>query len=107
MAEEDLTRREDDTIRDEQLKLVFAQAPLAIVASPLAATALAIGIWEVANQDLAIAWVAVIASIALFRIGLVVAFQRRQSALAMRVWERLFTFSFVTAGFCWGVGGWM
>ena len=107
MAEADLTRREDDTIRDEQLKLVFAQAPLAIVASPLAATALAIGIWEVANQDLAIAWVAVIASIGLFRIGLVVAFQRRQSALAMRVWERLFTVSFVTAGFCWGVGGWL
>ncbi len=107
MAEEDLKRHQDDTIRDEQLKLVFAQAPLAIIASPLAATALSIGIWEVANQGLAIAWVSVIASIALFRIGVVVAFQRRQSALAVRVWERLFTFSFVTAGFCWGVGGWL
>ena len=107
MAEEDQAKREDDVVRDEQLKLVFAQAPLAIVASPLAATALSIGIWEVADQRLAIAWVMVIASIALFRIGLVVAFHRRQGALAMRVWERLFTFSFVAAGFCWGVGGWL
>ena len=25
----------------------------------------------------------------------------------MRIWERFFTFSFVAAGFCWGVGGWL
>ena len=107
MAEEDQAKREDDTIRDERLKLVFAQAPLAIIASPMAATALTIGIWEVADHDLAIAWVLVIASIALFRFALVVAFKRRQSALAMRLWERFFTYSFVAAGFCWGVGGWL
>ncbi len=107
MAEEDRAKQEDDTVRDEQLKLVFAQAPVAIVASPMAATALSIGIWEVADHGLAISWVLVIASIALFRMGLVIAFKRRQSVLHMRVWERFFTYSFVTAGFCWGVGGWL
>ena len=45
MAEEDQTTRLDDTIRSEQLKLVFAQAPLAIIISPMAATTLAIGIY--------------------------------------------------------------
>ena len=99
MAEEDRAKQEDDTVRDEQLKLVFAQAPVAIVASPMAATALSIGIWEVADHGLAISWVLVIASIALFRMGLVIAFKRRQSVLHMRVWERFFTYSFVTAGF--------
>ena len=107
MAEEDEAKQEDDTMRDEQLKLVFAQAPLAIVASPMAATALSIGIWQVANHGLAIAWVMVIASIALFRMALVVAFKKRRSSLTTRVWERFFTFSFVAAGFCWGVGGWL
>jgi diguanylate cyclase (GGDEF)-like protein len=107
MAEEDQATRLDDTIREEQTRLVFAQAPLAIVASPLAATALSIAIWEVVDPGLAIAWVVVIASIALFRIGMVVAFKTRQSALAMRVWELLFTSSFFMAGLCWGVGGWL
>ena len=107
MAEEDQTTRLDDTIRSEQLKLVFAQAPLAIIISPMAATTLAIGIWQVADHGSAIVWVLVIASIALFRIGLVIAFKRQQSALAMGVWERLFAYSFILAGLCWGVGGWL
>jgi diguanylate cyclase (GGDEF)-like protein len=107
MAEKDQTTRLDDTIRSEQLKLVFAQAPLAIIISPVAATTLAIGIWQVADHGAAIVWVLVIASIALFRIGLVVAFKRQQSALAMGVWERLFAYSFILAGLCWGVGGWL
>ena len=77
----DQAKQQDDTIRDEQLKLVFAQAPLAIVASPMAAAALSVGIWEVADHGLAVAWVLVIASIALFRMSLVVAFKRRQNAL--------------------------
>ena len=107
MAEKDQTTRLDDTIRSEQLQLVFAQAPLAIVISPFAAATLAIGIWQVTDHGFTIAWVAVIASIALLRIGLVFAFKRHRSTLAMRVWERLFTSSFVLGGLCWGVGGWL
>jgi diguanylate cyclase (GGDEF)-like protein len=107
MAEKDQTTRLDDTIRSEQLKLVFAQAPLAIIISPVAATTLAIGMWQVADHGSAIVWVLVIASIALFRISLVIAFKRQQSALAMEVWERLFAYSFILAGLCWGVGGWL
>jgi predicted signal transduction protein with EAL and GGDEF domain len=107
MAEKDQKTRLDDIIRSEQLKLVFAQAPLAIIISPVAATTLAIGIWQVADHGSAIVWILVIASIALFRIGLVIAFKRQQSALAMGVWERLFAYSFILAGLCWGVGGWL
>jgi diguanylate cyclase (GGDEF)-like protein len=61
----------------------------------------------VADHGLTIAWLVVIYFIALFRGGLVVAFQKRQRAFEMKGWERLFTSSFVTAGFCWGVGGWL
>ncbi len=107
MAEKDQKTRLDDTIRSEQLKLVYAQAPLAIVISPLAATTLAVGIWQVADRVSAIAWVLVIALIALLRIGLVVSFKRHQGALANGVWERLFAYSFIMAGLCWGLGGWL
>ncbi len=107
MAKKDQTTRLDDTIRSRQLKLVFAQAPLAIVISPLAATTLAIGIWQVADHGFAIAWVLVIVLMALFRISLVVAFRRYESTLSMGVWERLFAYSFILAGLCWGVGGWL
>ena len=107
MAEKDQKTRLDDTIRSEQLKLVYAQAPLAIVISPMAATTLAVGIWQVADRVSAIAWVLVIALIALLRIGLVVSFKRHQGALANGVWERLFVYSFILAGLCWGIGGWL
>ena len=107
MAEKDETAGLDDSIRSEQLKLVYAQAPLAIIISPMAATTLAIGIWQVADHGSVIAWVVVLALLALLRIGLVVAFRRRQSALAMGVWERLFAYSFILVGLCWGLGGWL
>ena len=107
MAEQDRTTPLDDSMRSEQLKLVFAQAPLAIVMSPLVAITLAIGIWQVADHGSAIAWVLVVAAIAILRMGLVVIFRKHQSAFTMRVWERLFAYSFILAGLCWGLGGWL
>ena len=38
--------------------------------------------------------------------GLVVVFKRRRAALTVRAWERLFAYSFILAGLCWGLGGW-
>lgn len=54
-----------DTIRDEQLEFLFAQAPLAIVLSPLAAAALTVAIWDVVNHTFAIGWVVLIATFSL------------------------------------------
>ena len=96
-----------DTIRDEQLELLFAQAPLAIVLSPLAAAALTVAIWDVVNHTFAIGWVVLIATFSLLRMGLLVAFRNRRSDLALKGWERLFTFSLVFVGLIWGVGGWL
>ena len=107
MAEKNQRTRLDDTVRTEQLKLVFAQAPLAIIISPVAAVTLAIGIWQVADHGAAIAWVLVITGMAIFRMGLVVVFKMRQAALTVRAWERLFAYSFILAGLCWGLGGWL
>ena len=107
MAEEDQATVLDETVREEQLKLLFAQAPWAIITSPLAAAALAIAISDVVDGGLLVAWVVVIASMAFLRFGLVVAFKKRPSALAVRIWERLFTSTVILAALCWGVGGWL
>ena len=60
MAEENKTTRPGDAIRDEQLKLVFAQAPLAIIISPMVATTLAIGLWQVVDHGSVMIWVGII-----------------------------------------------
>lgn len=107
MAGQDQTTRLDDAFEEEQLELLFAQAPWAIITSPLAAATLAIALWDVVDGSWLIAWVAIIASVALIRTAVVVAFNNRRSMFAVRTWERLFTSTVVLAAFCWGVGGWL
>jgi diguanylate cyclase (GGDEF)-like protein len=94
-------------MRDEHLKLLFAQAPLSIILSPIVAAALALAIWDVVDGRFLFAWVTVITGAALVRIALVIAFRTRQSALGLKTWEHLFTASIVAVGLCWGVGGWL
>ena len=107
MAEEEQQKRPKGALRDEYLKLLFAQAPLAIVLSPIIAAALALAIWDVVDGRFLFAWVVIITLAAIVRIGLVVAFRTQQSALAPQTWEHLFTASIVMVGLCWGVGGWL
>ena len=107
MVEDEQATRMKGTMRDEHLKLLFAQAPLSIILSPIAAAALALAILEVVDGRFLFAWVVVITAAALARIGLVVAFRTHQSALDAKTWEHLFTASIVMVGLCWGVGGWL
>jgi diguanylate cyclase (GGDEF)-like protein len=107
MAEKDQATRLDETVRGDQLRLLFEQAPWAIITSPLAASALAIAIWDVVDGGLVVAWVVVVVCMAILRFGLMVAFKKRPEAFAVRTWERLFISTVVLAGLCWGVGGWL
>ena len=107
MAEEEQTTRLKGTMRDEHLKLLFAQAPLSIILSPIVAAALALAILEVVDGRFLAAWVVVITLAAFVRLGLVIAFRTQQGALGLKIWEHLFTASIVMVGLCWGVGGWL
>ena len=107
MAEEEQTAPLKGALRDEYLKLLFAQAPLSIILSPIVAAALALAILEVVDGRHLFAWVMTITGAAIIRIGLVVSFRTQQSALALKTWEHLFTASIVMVGLCWGVGGWL
>ena len=107
MAEEEQKAHLRGTMRDEYLKLLFAQAPLSIILSPIIAAALALAILEVVDGRFLFAWVGVITSAAFIRMGLVVAFRTQQNTLDLKTWEHLFTASIVMVGLCWGVGGWL
>ncbi len=107
MAEKEQITHLKDTIREEQLEVFFAQAPLAIVLSPMAAAILVGAIWEVVDRNLAIWWVVVVTSMALIRFGLVVAFNARRSRVSSRMWERLFISTLSLTGLAWGVGAWL
>ena len=111
MAESPLTTRTTPAsgaaIREEQLELLFAQSPMAIVTSPLAAAALSMAIWEVVDRGLAITWVGVVVVVALLRMSVFLAHKMRRDALPMRLWERFFNWSLLLAGLAWGVGGWL
>ena len=107
MAEDEEATRLRGTMRDEHLQLLFAQAPLSIILSPVVAAALALAILEVVDGRFVFAWVMVITAAALARIGLVIAFRTQQKALGPKTWEHLFTASVVMVGLCWGVGGWL
>ena len=107
MAEEGQIARPGDAFREEELELLYTQATLPIIASPLAAALLASAIWEVGDGVWLVAWVGIIASISLFRTALVVAFKKRRGSFALRTWERLFTSTVISSGLSWGVGGWL
>ena len=69
MAEEAQKSYADGTaIQEEQLQLLFSQAPLAIILSPVAAVVLSLAIWEVVDRRLAIIWIVVV-FVALLRGG--------------------------------------
>ena len=78
MAEEEQTTRLKGTMRDEHLKLLFAQAPLSIILSPIVAAALALAILEVVDGRFLAAWVVVITLAAFVRLGLVISFRTLQ-----------------------------
>ena len=108
MAEEAQKSYADGTaIQEEQLQLLFSQAPLAIILSPVAAVVLSLAIWEVVDRRLAIIWIGVVVFVALLRGGMFVLYTTRPGTIVMNIWEHLFTASLLAAGLAWGVGGWL
>ena len=95
------------TIQEEQLQLLFAQAPMAIILSPVAAVVLSIAIWEVVDRRLAVIWIGIIVFVALLRGGLYMLYTTRPNTMVLSRWDHLFTAGLLTAGLTWGVGGWL
>ena len=97
----------DSNIRAEEVRVVFQQAPPAQLISIVAVGVIALALWGVASHTRLLIWAAAITVCVAGRIGLGLAFSRRQPTLEdMPVWETRFVVSLAVVSLVWGVGGW-
>jgi diguanylate cyclase (GGDEF)-like protein len=95
-------------IRAEQVRIVFRQAPPALLLSIVAAAAVCWALWAVTDHRRLLTWLVVITAITIVRIILAAVFARRQPAAeAMVWWERAFIGSIAAVTLAWGVGAWL
>lgn len=98
----------DARVRAEQVRVIYQQAPTALLISLLVSAVLGFILWDVTDRGLLAVWFALLAFLALARIVIVVAFRRRNPDSGdMPAWERRFVASLVATGIVWGVGGWL
>ncbi len=87
----------------EQIRLLYAQAPLGTVASLLIAPMLALIHWDIVPRAVLLGWLALLEATLLVRLALIVAFQRRRDSDAdAGRWARRYTWACAASGVCWG-----
>ncbi|MBK8750638.1 MAG: GAF domain-containing protein [Candidatus Competibacteraceae bacterium] len=90
-------------IHREQVRLLYAQAPLGAVASLIVAPLLALVAWEVLPHPVLVTWLALLETTILIRLALTFAFQRRSQPDAdMERWAARYTWACTASGICWG-----
>jgi len=93
----------DRLAQTEQIRLLYAQAPLGAVANLLTAPILAVVAWEDFPRPVLIAWLLALAATVLLRLALTAPFQRplERDADAER-WASRYTWACAANGACWG-----
>jgi signal transduction histidine kinase len=90
-------------VRTEQVRLLYAQAPMGAAASLFIAPMLVLVTWNVLPQPVLVAWLVMLETTALARLVLTVAFHRcpDPDAAAER-WAARYTWACAANGICWG-----
>ncbi len=97
-----------ERVRAEQVRVIYQQAPPALLISVLVAAVLCFVLRDVADHARLKTWFSVVAMVALVRIALVRAFRRKDPQVGeTRAWELAFLVSLGATGLAWGVGGWL
>ncbi len=95
-----------ETIRAEQIRLLYANAPFGLVATVLNVILLACIQWQVIAPSVILFWLALMLALVVLRAGLIWYFQRFSPASqAMGRWGTLFGLGAVLAGIGWGGAG--
>ena len=91
------------SIHNEQVRLLYAQAPLGTAASLLIALMLALVLWDTLPRAVLAIWLLTLAIPILIRLALTAAFQRcpDPDAAAER-WAARYTWACAASGVCWG-----
>ena len=94
----------DQRIRAEQIRLLYAQAPLGAVASLLIAPMLTLALWEVAPRAVLLTWLALLEAAILVRLLLTLAFQRRtrNATGPLDAWATRYAWACAASGVGWG-----
>jgi diguanylate cyclase (GGDEF)-like protein len=90
-------------VRNEQVQLIYRQAPPALAISVLVALLVAYVLWDVSDRQMLIGWVATLMSLSVVRLGLVLAYRRAADRHDAR-WERWFVATLVAIALVWGAG---
>lgn len=89
-------------VRTEQIRMLYAQAPLGAVTGLLIAPLLVAVLWNALPRMLLLSWLAALELSVLARLALAWAFQRRTETDALEPWARRYTWACATSGACWG-----
>ena len=94
----------DLRIRAEQVRLLYAQAPLGTIASLLIAPMLALALWEVAPRAVLLIWLALLEAVILIRLLLTLVFQRRapNETGPLDAWATRYVWACAASGVGWG-----
>jgi signal transduction histidine kinase len=91
------------TVYREQVRLLYAQAPLGAVASLLVAPLLVLVAWNALPHPVLVIWLILLETTILIRLGLTIAYQRRREPeAAVERWADLYTSACAASGVCWG-----
>ena len=87
----------------EQVRLLYAQAPLDTTASFLIAPMLVLIYWDVVPHAILLIWLALLETTILIRMVLIAAFRRASNLDAdASHWARRYTWACAISGTCWG-----
>jgi signal transduction histidine kinase len=94
----------DQRIRAEQIRLLYAQAPLGVVASLLIAPMLALALWDIVPRAVLLIWLALLETAILIRLMLTLAFQRRarDATETLDAWATRYAWACAASGVGWG-----
>ena len=93
----------DPHIQTEQVRLLYAQAPLGVVANLLIAPLLALVTWNTLPRPVLITWLLALATTVVVRLALVADFQRRPDPAADTArWAARYAWACAANGVCWG-----
>ena len=90
----------------EQIKLLYQQNKVALLATLLMATILVFVLWDYAAKNWLLGWLAVVYLLTFIRFLLVWSyFRRNPSVIESAIWGRLFTLGVFLSGVLWATAG--
>lgn len=91
-------------IQEEQIAILFRHLPLTLTSNLLLACGVVWALWDIADHNMLLAWLSLIALLVLFRFGIVLGYRRKQPGNTVP-WHIYFTIATLLGGAAWGSAG--